>query len=156
MTPLQTLNWMVRMTSQLETDIVAVERVDEYTKLDNEAPAIMPRRPNLGWPDQGTVQFKNLGVRYREGLDLVLRGIDCEIGAGEKVGIVGRTGAGKSSLTVALFRIIEAAQGSIVIDGEVREKEVSHLSSPPIQDISKIGLEDLRKRITIMPQVQCC
>jgi ABC-type multidrug transport system fused ATPase/permease subunit len=64
------------------------------------------------------VKFDNYQTRYREGLELVLRGISFEIMSGEKVGIVGRTGAGKSSLTLALFRIIEAAGGSITIDGE--------------------------------------
>ncbi|CAL4074063.1 unnamed protein product, partial [Meganyctiphanes norvegica] len=89
------------------------------------------------WPDKGVVKFSNYSTRYREGLDLVVKGIDCEIQAEEKVGIVGRTGAGKSSLTVGLFRIIEAAGGSITIDGV---------------DIAKIGLHDLRKRLTIIPQ----
>ena len=77
--------------------------------------------------------------RYRKDLDLVLRGVNCNIASGEKIGIVGRTGAGKSSLTLALFRIIEAAGGSIVIDDV---------------DISKLGLHDVRSRITILPQVR--
>lgn len=80
---------------------------------------------------QGQVEFKDFQVRYREGLDLVLHGIDFQVQGGEKVGIVGRTGAGKSSLTLALFRIIEAAKGQILIDGV---------------DISKLGLHDLRSR----------
>ena len=78
------------------------------------------------------------GFRYRKDLDLVLKGVNCNILSGEKIGIVGRTGAGKSSLTLALFRIIEAAGGSIVIDGV---------------EISKLGLHDVRSRITILPQV---
>ena len=82
--------------------------------------------------------LKDYSVRYREGLDLVLRDISCHINGGEKVGIVGRTGAGKSSLTLALFRIIEPAAGSITIDGE---------------NIEDIGLHDLRSRLTIIPQV---
>jgi ABC-type multidrug transport system fused ATPase/permease subunit len=69
---------------------------------------------------------------------LVLKGVNCDIVSGEKIGIVGRTGAGKSSLTLALFRIIEAAGGSIVIDGV---------------NIASMGLQDLRSRITILPQV---
>ena len=81
----------------------------------------------------------NYSVRYREGLDLVLRGIDCVIKPGEKVGIVGRTGAGKSSLTLALFRMIEAATGDIIIDGK---------------KISELGLHDLRTKLTIIPQVK--
>lgn len=133
----QTLNWMVRMSSQLETDIVAVERVVEYSRVAEEAPAIVHgNRPALGWPTHGEIQLSNYSVRYREGLDLVLRGITVHIHPREKIGIVGRTGAGKSSLTLALFRIIEPALGSIVIDGI---------------DIATLGLEDLRSRITVMP-----
>eukprot|EP00039_Didymoeca_costata_P001605 m.53694 g.53694 ORF g.53694 m.53694 type:complete len:1509 (-) comp10879_c0_seq1:1965-6491(-) len=133
----QTLNWMVRMATELETNIVAVERVDEYTKINTERPAIMHYRPGNRWPDHGKVVFENLGVRYREGLDLVLKNINCDIEPGEKVGVVGRTGAGKSSLMIALFNLIEPANGKILIDGE---------------DISRIGLEDLRSKLTIMPQ----
>lgn len=133
----QTLNWMVRMATELETNIVAVERVDEYTIIGTERPEILPRRPPLSWPKAGKITFKDLGVRYREGMALVLKGISCTIEGGEKVGIVGRTGAGKSSLMVALFNLIEPAQGSIDIDGE---------------DIQMLGLEDLRSKITIMPQ----
>lgn len=81
--------------------------------------------------------FTDYAMRYRPGLDLVLKGVDCRIAGGETVGIVGRTGAGKSSLTVALFRLVEAAGGKIVIDGE---------------DIAKMGLHDLRKKLTIIPQ----
>ena len=133
----QTLNWMVRMATELETNIVAVERVDEYTQIKTERPEILPRRPPLSWPKKGRIVFKDLGVRYREGMALVLKGISCTIEGGEKIGIVGRTGAGKSSLMVALFNLIEPAQGSIDIDGE---------------DIQMLGLEDLRSKITIMPQ----
>ncbi|KAL4641040.1 canalicular multispecific organic anion transporter 1 [Arapaima gigas] len=133
----QTLNWLVRMTSELETNIVAVERVSEYTKLENEAPWVTERRPKDSWPDSGKLCFENFKVRYRPELDLVLQGITCEIGSMEKIGIVGRTGAGKSSLTNCLFRIIEAAEGRIIIDGV---------------DIATLGLHDLRSRLTIIPQ----
>ncbi|KAG8222673.1 hypothetical protein J437_LFUL002555 [Ladona fulva] len=113
----QTLNWLVRMTSDVETNIVAVERIKEYGETQQEAEwEIESTTPPKDWPSQGKVEFKNFQVRYREGLDLVLKGINCTINGGEKVGIVGRTGAGKSSLTLALFRIIEAAGGSIYID----------------------------------------
>lgn len=83
------------------------------------------------------MSVNHLAVRYRDGLDLVLHDLSCDIRPGEKVGIVGRTGAGKSSLTLALFRIVEAARGRITIDGE---------------DISHVGLLDLRSKITVMPQ----
>ncbi|XP_056384892.1 ATP-binding cassette sub-family C member 2 [Hyla sarda] len=133
----QTLNWLVRMTSELETNIVAVERVDEYIKVENEAEWVTQRRPPQNWPDKGVVQFVDYKARYRSELDLVLHGISCTVDSMEKVGIVGRTGAGKSSLTNCLFRIIEAAGGKIVIDG---------------LDISTIGLHDLRNKLTIIPQ----
>ncbi|KAJ8247979.1 hypothetical protein GJAV_G00236800 [Gymnothorax javanicus] len=133
----QTLNWLVRMTSELETNIVAVERVNEYTQIESEAPWITDIRPPKGWPDSGKVCLENYKVRYRPELDLVLHGISCSIESTEKVGIVGRTGAGKSSLTNGLFRIIEAAEGHIFIDGV---------------DISTLGLHDLRSRLTIIPQ----
>ncbi|KAM9726615.1 ATP-binding cassette sub-family C member 2 [Menidia menidia] len=133
----QTLNWLVRMTSELETNVVAVERVSEYSELENEAQWITSNRPPQNWPDAGRLQFKDYKVRYRPGLDLVLHGVTCDIASTEKIGIVGRTGAGKSSLTNCLFRIIEAAEGHIFIDDI---------------DISTIGLHDLRSRITIIPQ----
>lgn len=133
----QTLNWLVRMTSELETNIVAVERVSEYSELENEADWITNTRPPGNWPESGRLQFENYKVRYRPGLDLVLHGISCDIDTTEKIGIVGRTGAGKSSLTNCLFRIIEAAEGRILIDDI---------------DISTIGLHDLRNRLTIIPQ----
>uniref|UniRef100_A0A1B0DM26 ABC-type glutathione-S-conjugate transporter n=1 Tax=Phlebotomus papatasi TaxID=29031 RepID=A0A1B0DM26_PHLPP len=134
----QTLNWLVRMTSDVETNIVAVERIKEYAETKQEAPWELPNATvPTNWPEVGTVEFKNFQVRYREGLELVLRGIDFVVDGGQKVGIVGRTGAGKSSLTLSLFRIIESAGGSILIDG---------------QDISKLGLHTLRSRLTIIPQ----
>ncbi|KAG0706857.1 Multidrug resistance-associated protein 1 [Chionoecetes opilio] len=134
----QTLHWLVRMSSEVETNIVAVERIKEYTETPQEAPWELPNnKPGADWPQEGVVEFNNYATRYREGLDLVVKNINFKISKGEKVGIVGRTGAGKSSLTLALFRIIEAAGGNITIDGV---------------NISKIGLHDLRSRLTIIPQ----
>ncbi|KAL3972078.1 ATP-binding cassette, subfamily C (CFTR/MRP), member 2 [Sarotherodon galilaeus] len=133
----QTLSWLVMTTSELETNIVAVERVNEYTQLKNEGNWVTDTRPPQMWPEAGRVQFENYKVRYRPELDLVLHGITCDIDSTEKIGIVGRTGAGKSSLTNCLFRIIEAAEGRILIDDV---------------DISTIGLHDLRNRLTIIPQ----
>ncbi|XP_060624168.2 ATP-binding cassette sub-family C member 2 [Anolis sagrei] len=133
----QTLNWLVRMTSELETNIVAVERVHEYTEVANEAPWVTSQRPQPGWPNNGEISFVNYQVRYRPELQLVLDGINCYIKSSEKIGVVGRTGAGKSSLTNCLFRILEAAGGKILIDG---------------LDIATIGLHDLRQKLTIIPQ----
>lgn len=111
----QSLNWIVRQTVEVETNIVSVERILEYARLPSEAPdVVFKHRPNIGWPAQGAVQFKNYSTRYRAGLDLVLKDITLDIEAHQKVGVVGRTGAGKSSLTLALFRIIEPATGSIM------------------------------------------
>ncbi|KAL1787419.1 canalicular multispecific organic anion transporter 1 [Sigmodon hispidus] len=133
----QTLNWLVRMTSEAETNIVAVERINEYIHVENEAPWVTDKRPPADWPSKGEVQFNSYQVRYRPELDLVLRGITCHIKSTEKVGVVGRTGAGKSSLTNCLFRILESAGGQIIIDGV---------------DIASIGLHDLRGKLTIIPQ----
>uniref|UniRef100_A0A3Q2T472 Multidrug resistance-associated protein 1 n=1 Tax=Fundulus heteroclitus TaxID=8078 RepID=A0A3Q2T472_FUNHE len=132
------LTWLVRMSSDVETNIVAVERVKEYCNTEKEAewqhepPTIPP-----GWPSQGCIDIRGFGLRYRHDLDLAIRNITITINGGEKVGIVGRTGAGKSSLTLGLFRIIEAAEGHIFIDGV---------------DIASLGLHELRSRITIIPQ----
>ncbi|XP_061472003.1 ATP-binding cassette sub-family C member 3 isoform X5 [Rhineura floridana] len=132
------LNWMVRMTSDLESNIVAVERVKEYSETKTEAPwIIQDKRPPEDWPTQGEVQFTNYSVRYRKGLDLVLKDLSLNVKGGEKIGIVGRTGAGKSSMTLCLFRILEAVEGEIKIDG---------------MRISEIGLHDLRSKLTIIPQ----
>ncbi|XP_023610594.1 canalicular multispecific organic anion transporter 1 [Myotis lucifugus] len=133
----QTLNWLVRMTSEVETNIVAVERINEYINVENEAPWVTEKRPPAGWPSKGEIQFNNYQVRYRPELDLVLKGITCDIRSQEKIGVVGRTGAGKSSLTNSLFRILEASGGQIIIDGV---------------DIASIGLHDLREKLTIIPQ----
>ncbi|KAJ8283939.1 hypothetical protein COCON_G00027890 [Conger conger] len=132
------LNWMVRMTSDLESNIVAVERVKEYSETQTEAPwEIDDKRPPPEWPALGKVEFHGYSVRYREGLDLVLKNLTLSVKGGEKIGIVGRTGAGKSSMTLCLFRLLEAAGGEITID-EVK--------------ISDIGLHDLRSKLTIIPQ----
>ncbi|NWW91047.1 MRP3 protein, partial [Rhynochetos jubatus] len=132
------LNWMVRMTSELETNIVAVERIKEYSETETEAPWIIEgKSPPEDWPSKGELEFVNYSVRYRKGLDLVLKGLNLQVHGGEKIGIVGRTGAGKSSMTLCLFRILEAVKGEIRIDGV---------------KISEVGLHDLRSRLTIIPQ----
>lgn len=134
----QSLNWIVRMTVEVETNIVSVERIKEYSEIKSEAPAIVEdNRPPESWPAEGDIKFENYSTRYRTGLDLILKDINLHIKPREKIGIVGRTGAGKSSLTLALFRIIEPAAGDIIIDGV------------PIKDI---GLYDLRHKLSIIPQ----
>ncbi|ORX93279.1 P-loop containing nucleoside triphosphate hydrolase protein [Basidiobolus meristosporus CBS 931.73] len=122
----------------LETSVVSVERIREYSELKPEARDVIPdSTTDPDWPQRGEISFNNYSTRYREGLDLVLKGVNFTVKAGERVGIVGRTGAGKSSVTLALFRLIEAAEGTITIDG---------------LDISTLGLRELRSRLTIIPQ----
>ncbi|KAK6056898.1 hypothetical protein COOONC_05590 [Cooperia oncophora] len=134
----EVLNFAIRQISEIEANIVAIERIDEYTNTPTEAAWEIPEaKPLPGWPFLGGVNFVDYSTRYREGLDLVLRGISADVNEGEKIGIVGRTGAGKSSFALALFRLIEPVSGKIVIDGV---------------DISKIGLHDLRSNLTIIPQ----
>ncbi|KAK7108692.1 hypothetical protein V1264_016377 [Littorina saxatilis] len=132
------LNWLVRMISDLETQVVSVERVKEYTELATESAwSRKGHRPPMSWPQHGEVKIENLSLRYRPDLDLVLKDISCTIESGQKVGIVGRTGAGKSSLTLALFRLIEPAAGVIRLDNV---------------NIANLGLHDLRTKLTILPQ----
>ncbi|KHJ97388.1 ABC transporter, ATP-binding protein [Oesophagostomum dentatum] len=131
------LNMFVRQISEVETNIVAVERVKEYTETPVEAMWRQQRSPPPDWPSKGEVEFNDYATRYRPELDLVLKGLTIHISSGEKVGVVGRTGAGKSSLTLALFRIIEPAGGQILLDGV---------------DVTSVGLHDLRERLTIIPQ----
>jgi ATP-binding cassette subfamily C (CFTR/MRP) protein 1 len=110
----------------------------EYAALPSEAPEIISKnRPPISWPSQGAVTFDNYSTRYRPGLDLVLKNVNLSIKPKEKIGVVGRTGAGKSSLTLALFRIIEPAEGNVSIDN---------------LNTSTIGLLDLRRRLAIIPQ----
>ena len=111
-----TLQVLTRNLSDIETNLVSVERISEYQTVIQEAPQKLPENnPLIDWPRNGVVTFDKYSTRYRDGLDLVLRSVDLTIKSGEKIGIVGRTGAGKSSLTLALFRLIEAAGGSIYI-----------------------------------------
>ena len=128
---------LVRFTADLEKSIVSVERIKEYQETPQEAATESNFDPDFTWPSQGIIKFESFSARYRPGLDLVISDINCEIKSKEKIGIVGRTGAGKSSVTLSLFRIIEAANGGITIDGI---------------DISQLGLTKLRSGLTIIPQ----
>lgn len=134
----QTLNCLVRSTSEIETNIVSVERILEYCANVCEADWTMPSLTlNPSWPDEGKIVFEKYATRYRPGLDLVVKDIDIVIYPREKIGIVGRTGAGKSTITLSLFRLIEPAAGRIIVDDI---------------DITTLGLHQLRKRLTIIPQ----
>ncbi|KAJ8753048.1 hypothetical protein K2173_011816 [Erythroxylum novogranatense] len=118
--------------------IISVERLDQYMHISSEAPEVIEgNRPPPYWPAVGELNICDLQVRYRPEAPLVLQGITCKIAGGHKVGIVGRTGSGKTTLISALFRLVEPVGGKIVVDGI---------------DISKIGLHDLRSRFGIIPQ----
>lgn len=133
----QTLNWLVRMTSDVETNIVSVERMREYLGREIEAEwEIQAHKPPYDWPNKGAIDFKSYSLAYKNS-EPALKRITCSFKPGERVGMVGRTGAGKSSMTLALFRILEPLEGSIVIDGV---------------DVASIGLHDLRSKLTIIPQ----
>lgn len=126
----------IRNYSQLELDMNAAERVMEYSELKTEVQG--GQKPSAAWPTSGRIEVNDLVVGYAEDLPPVLNGISFQVGDNERIGVIGRTGAGKSSLTLALFRFLEARSGSVFIDG---------------LDISKIDLESLRSRLAIIPQV---
>ena len=130
--------WFVRLYSANEQNMNSVERIKEYLDVDQEATPIFPvNRPPANWPSKGSVEFIGYSTRYRTDFNLVLKKITFKILPGEKVGVVGRTGAGKSSLAHALFRALEAEEGKILIDDV---------------DIGLIGLQDLRENIVMVPQ----
>mmetsp|Transcript_40055 Transcript_40055/g.94049 ORF Transcript_40055/g.94049 Transcript_40055/m.94049 type:complete len:488 (-) Transcript_40055:503-1966(-) len=135
----QSLNWSVRMGSELESNMVAVERVAQYCAIESEAPRRAPGDEALGrsWPGQGEIRFDGVFLRYRAGLPAVLRGLSLTVPGRAKVGVVGRTGAGKSTLMVALLRLVEIESGSIRIDGV---------------SIRSVGLGLLRSKIAVIPQ----
>ena len=101
------VNYFIKMLVYLETSVIAVERIMEYCDLKSEAPAFVPEnRPVSSWPQKGGIKFEHYSTKYRDNLDLILRDINLDIKPQEKIGVVGRTGAGKSSLIMSLFRII--------------------------------------------------
>ncbi|XVF10473.1 hypothetical protein REPUB_Repub07fG0186100 [Reevesia pubescens] len=118
--------------------IVSVERLEQYMHIPSEAPEVIEEnRPPHGWPSVGKIEICNLKVRYRPNAPLVLKGITCIFEGGQKIGIVGRTGSGKTTLISAFFRLVEPSEGKIIIDD---------------LNISTIGLHDLRSRLGIIPQ----
>ena len=132
------LTAVLRLASLAENSLNAVERVGTYIDLEPEAPLVVENnRPPPGWPAAGVIEFQDVVLRYRPELPPVLHGISFKISASEKIGIVGRTGAGKSSMLNALFRIVELEKGWIFIDD---------------CDVSRMGLTDLRQVLGIIPQ----
>lgn len=128
--------WAIRFYANIELNMNAAERVIEYTELPTES--LSGKSPSAAWPTEGRIEVDDLVVGYAPDLPAVLKGLTFSVNRKERVGVVGRTGAGKSSLTLALFRFLEARSGSIYIDGV---------------DISEIKLHDLRSRLAIIPQV---
>ncbi|URD84906.1 ABC transporter transmembrane region [Musa troglodytarum] len=132
---LATIIWNI---CNAENKMISVERIMQYSRIPGEAPMLIEgHRPPTNWPHVGTICFRNLEVRYAEHLPSVLKNITCIVPGRKKVGVVGRTGSGKSTLIQALFRIVEPREGTIEIDDV---------------DICKIGLHDLRSRLSIIPQ----
>ncbi|XP_022527761.2 ATP-binding cassette sub-family C member 5 [Astyanax mexicanus] len=130
----------VRLLSETEARFTSVERINHYIKnLETEAPRQIsaPPAPAPDWPQQGNISFQDVEMRYRPELPLVLKNLSFSILPDETVGIVGRTGSGKSSLGVALFRLVELSRGSIIIDGV---------------NIAHVGLEALRSKLSVIPQ----
>eukprot|EP00698_Gefionella_okellyi_P006037 TRINITY_DN1547_c0_g1_i4.p1 TRINITY_DN1547_c0_g1~~TRINITY_DN1547_c0_g1_i4.p1 ORF type:complete len:1227 (+),score=297.00 TRINITY_DN1547_c0_g1_i4:50-3682(+) len=139
---LQILNYLNRLATQIadvETKMNSIERIEEYVDMPHEpVEHILATFPTAAWPSKGKIEFDNVSMRYREGLPLVLHNVSLQINPGEKVGVVGRTGAGKSSVMLLLFRIVEAMP-----DGRVLIDDV---------DIAQLGVADLRKNLAIIPQ----
>ncbi|KYM96485.1 Sodium leak channel non-selective protein [Cyphomyrmex costatus] len=131
--------YTVRLMSETEVRFISVERISYYLKtLQKEgASKTVALKPADDWPSRGKIEFKAVQMRYREKLPFILIDVSFSIKAGEKIGIVGRTGSGKSSLVVALFRLVEICEGVIKIDGI---------------DISKLELNVLRNKLSIIPQ----
>ncbi|OBA23065.1 hypothetical protein METBIDRAFT_9382 [Metschnikowia bicuspidata var. bicuspidata NRRL YB-4993] len=133
------LSLLVRMFTQLENEFNSVERLSEYAfRLPQEAPALISETtPHESWPDTGMIRFENASLAYRPGLPLVLKSLNMDVKPREKIGVCGRTGAGKSSIMAALYRLSELESGKIEIDGI---------------DISQLGLHTLRSKLSIIPQ----
>jgi ATP-binding cassette subfamily C (CFTR/MRP) protein 1 len=133
------MNWMIRMMCSLETQSICLERIFEYTERAEEDAWETSKDEEIDseWPQSGNIEFCDVSVQYREGLPSVIHHLSMDIKGGERIGVCGRTGAGKSTLSLLLFRMMEHTQGCILIDGV---------------DISKLGLQRLRSRMTIIPQ----
>ncbi|PNX81401.1 ABC transporter C family member 8-like protein, partial [Trifolium pratense] len=127
-----------RWFSNLSNYIISVERINQFIHIPAEPPAIVDNnRPPSSWPSKGKIDLQGLEIRYRPNAPLVLKGITCTFHEGSRVGVVGRTGSGKSTLISGLFRLVEPSTGDILIDGI---------------NICSIGLKDLRTKLSIIPQ----
>lgn len=130
--------WVIWNLCNVENKMISVERILQYTKIPSEAPLVIENsRPERNWPIHGKIELQNLHIQYTPSLPKVLKGITCTFQGQNKIGVVGRTGSGKSTLIQALFRVVEPTEGQILIDGI---------------NISSMGLHDLRSRLSIIPQ----
>jgi len=131
--------WCIRQSAEVVNQMVSVERVLGYGKLEPEAPLEFESDKNLdkSWPDKGSIEVRDVAVRYRPSLPLALDGASFTVPSGSRVGVVGRTGSGKSTIVQTLFRLLEAEHGRIDIDGV---------------NISEVGLHRLRTSISVIPQ----
>lgn len=138
----------------LESELISIERCESFMDLEPEHGYVqyLKNREELkskskerrlmkgGWPDKGKIEFVDFKCRYRQNLDLVLRGLNVTFTGGHKIGVVGRTGSGKSTIMLCLLRILEADSGKIIVDG---------------RDISQLSLDDLRSKVSIILQDPC-
>jgi ABC-type multidrug transport system fused ATPase/permease subunit len=133
------VSWTVRMVCALDSESVAVERLREYSHLPREADweTESGAAPPAGWPARGEVRVEGVTARHREDLPPALEGLSLTIRPGQKVGVVGRTGAGKSTLASVLLRVVEPGEGRVLLDG---------------LDTRAVGLQQLRSSVTIVPQ----
>ena len=138
------LGWCFASFAFTENNMICMERCSKYTEIKGEKPSYIKQKDDKlikeNWPQNGKIRFENYSVRYRPNTEIVLKNLNFTVNPREKVGVVGRTGSGKSTICLCLFRILEPYQGTIYIDDE---------------DITKIGLDILRKNITIIPQDPC-
>ncbi|KAL1921756.1 uncharacterized protein VTP21DRAFT_10398 [Calcarisporiella thermophila] len=133
-----TIMYLMLWVTNLEISMNTMERIQEYSELEPEAPPIVPEsRPPSNWPQQGEMEVRELTVRYLPSHPPALKGISFHVKPREKIGIVGRTGSGKTTLTLSFLRMIELESGTILIDG---------------LDITRMGLRDLRSSLTHIPQ----
>ncbi|KAI4305508.1 hypothetical protein L6164_028870 [Bauhinia variegata] len=130
--------WVIWNLCNVENKMISVERILQFTNIPSEAPLIVQDyRPEPEWPKEGKIELHNLHIQYAPAAPMILKGITCTLQGQKKIGIVGRTGSGKSTFVQALFRVVEPCLGCIIIDGV---------------DIRKIGLQDLRSKLGIIPQ----
>ena len=129
--------WTVRQTAEMENVMVSVERLLQYTRIDSEAALTSSDPPPADWPTRGHLVLSGVTLRYRPKLPPALVRVSFEVAAGSLVGIVGRTGAGKSTLIAALFRLAELSAGHVAIDGVI---------------CAGLGLHELRPRLALIMQ----